>query len=150
MKKIRLFDGLTDEELNVLSKVLGKKNYKTGQMIFKESEVGETLYIIKKGEVKVCKEGSAGDIQTLTLLKDGDICGEMSFLDGRSHTASIIAVTTTEVYCIKKNDFEGLIGDNPFLIYKVMKNITFTIHAIVRGMNAKFMEMINYMWGKRR
>ena len=150
MKKIKLFEGLTDDELGILSGILKKKHYKTGEAIFKEGESGETLYIIKHGELKVCMTGVTGEPQTLTLLKDGDICGEMSFLDGRPHTATLVAIVDTEVYQIERKDFEGLIETSPFLIYKIMRNIVFNIHAIVRGMNSKYMEMINYMWGRRR
>ena len=150
MKKVKLFDELTDDELEVLSDILKRKYYKVGQTILKEGETDEVLQIISKGEVKVCKVGPTGDLQTLTLLKDGDICGEMSFLDGRPHTATLIAIIETEVYQIERKDFEGLIEASPFLVYKVMRNIVFNVHAIVRGMNSKYMEMINYMWGRRR
>jgi CRP-like cAMP-binding protein len=150
MKKTKLFDELTDDEFEIMSGVLRKKHYRKGIKIFKEGETGETLYVISEGEVKVCKVGPTGDLQTLTLLKDGDICGEMSFLDGRPHTATLIAIIDTEVYQIVRKDFEGLIETSPFLVYKVMRSIVFHVHAIVRGMNSKYMEMINYMWGRRR
>lgn len=150
MEKIQLFEGLTGDELETLSSALKRKHYKAGQTILKEGETGETLHIISKGEVKVCKVGPTGDLQILTLLKDGDICGEMSFLDGRPHAATLVAIVDTEVYQIERKDFEALIEKSPYLVYKVMRNIVFTIHAIVRGMNTKYMEMINYMWGRRR
>ncbi len=150
MKKVKLFNGLTDDELEILSGILRKKHYGKGKKIFKEGETGETLHVISEGEVKVCKVGPTGDLQTLTLIKDGDICGEMSFLDGRPHTATLIAIIDTEVYQMERKDFEGLIEKSPFLVYKVMRNIVFNVHAIIGGMNAKYMEMINYMWGRRR
>jgi CRP-like cAMP-binding protein len=74
----------------------------------------------------------------------------MSFLDGRPHSATLIAIADTEVYQIERRDFESLIEGSPFLVYKVMRNIVFTVHDIVGKMNAKHMEMINYMWGRRR
>ncbi len=150
MKKVKLFDELTDDELEIISGVLRKKHYGKGKKIFKEGEAGEALHIISEGEVKVCKVGPTGDLQTLTLLKEGDICGEMSFLDGRPHTATLVATINTEVYQIERKDFEGLIETSPFLVYKVMRSIVFKVHAIVSGMNVKYMEMINYMWGRRR
>ncbi len=150
LREIPFFHDLTDEEFEVLAPILKRKVYKAGETLFKENEVGQILYIICKGEVKVCKEGPGGDLQTITLLKDGDICGEMSFLDGRPHSATIVALVETEVYLLRKEDFDKLIPNHPFLIYKLMKNIVFTIHAIVRGMNTRYVEMINYMWGRRR
>ena len=150
LKDIQFFRELTEDELDTLAQILKRRAYKTGESLFKEDEVGETLYVIKKGEVKVCKVGPDGELQTITLLKDGDVCGEMSFLDGRPHSATVIALTDTEAYLLKKEDFEKLIPTHPYLAYKIMKNIIFTIHAIVRGMNARYVDMISYMWGRRR
>ena len=108
------------------------------------------MYIIKKGEVKACKTAPDGELFTLTIMKDGEIFGEMSFLDGRPRSATVVAVSDLETYIIDKKDFETLVDGNPRIIYKLLRNIVFTIHSIVRGMNARYMEMINYMWGRRR
>ena len=83
-------------------------------------------------------------------MKDGDIFGEMSFLDGRPRSATVVAVSDLETYVIDKQDFETLVDDHPRIIYKLLRNIVFTIHSIVRGMNSRYIEMINYMWGRKR
>jgi CRP-like cAMP-binding protein len=121
-----------------------------GDTVFKDSEEGHSLYIIKKGEVKACKTAPDGELFTLTILKDGEIFGEMSFLDERPHSAAMIAVSDVETYIIEKSDFDTIVDEHPRIIYKLMKNIVFTIHAIVRGMNSRYIEMINYMWGRKR
>ncbi|MBI5885401.1 MAG: hypothetical protein HZB85_02325, partial [Deltaproteobacteria bacterium] len=59
-------------------------------------------------------------------------------------------VSDIETYMMEKGDFEALVDNNPRVIFKLMKNIVFTIHSIVRGMNSRYIEMINYMWGRRR
>jgi len=150
LREIHFFSDLSDDELKAISRILHKKDYKVGETIFRENDEGQSLYIIRKGEVKVCKTGPDGELLTLTLLKDGDVFGEMSFLDGRPHSASVVAIVPTEVFVIEKGDFDKLIKAEPILVYKVMKNIVFNIHSIVRGMNARYMEMVNYMWGRRR
>jgi CRP-like cAMP-binding protein len=94
--------------------------------------------------------GPDGELFTLTLMKDGDIFGEMSFLDGRPRSASIVAISEVDTYVIDKDDFETLVDGNPRLTYKLLRNIVFTIHSIVRGMNSRYIEMINYMWGRKR
>lgn len=150
LREINFFSDLSDDELKAISKVTRKNGYKVGETVFRENEEGQSLYIIKKGEVKVCKTAPDGELLTLTLLKDGDVFGEMSFLDGRPHSATVVAIVPTEVFVIEKGDFDKLINAEPMLVYKVMKNIIFTIHSIVRGMNARYMEMVSYMWGRRR
>ena len=150
LSDIHFFAELNDEDLSVIAKVLKEKDFKTGTTVFKEGEDGQSLYIIKRGEVKACKATPEGDLLTLTLHKDGDIFGEMSFLDGRPRSATIVAIAETKVYVLEKGDFENLVDNHPRLIYKMLKNIVFNIHSIVRGMNTRYLEMINYMWGRKR
>ncbi len=150
LREMPFFLDLTDDEVNAISKIAEKKTYKLGETIFRESEDGASLYVLKKGEVKACKATPDGELMTLMLMKDGDIFGEMSFLDERPRSATIVALSNVEAYSIDKHDFEGLVDDYPRLIYKMLKNIIFTIHNIVRGMNTRYIEMVNYMWGRRR
>lgn len=150
LRELAFFSDLSDNELAVVAKVVKKKDFKLGDTIFKESEDGASIYIIKKGEVKACKIAPDGELFTLTIMKDGDIFGEMSFLDGRPRSATVVAVSDLDTYMMEKADFETLVDGNPRIIYKLLKNIVFTIHSIVRGMNSRYIEMVNYMWGRRR
>lgn len=150
LREIDFLSDLNDEELGVLAKVLKEKEFPIGTTIFKEGEDGQSLYIIKRGEVKACKTSPEGDLLTLMLHKDGDIFGEMSFLDSKPRSASIIAIADTKTYILDKDEFDTLIDNHPRLIYKILRNIVFHIHTIVRGMNSRYLEMINYMWGRKR
>jgi len=150
LRDMTFFADLTDEELSVLSTVIRRQDFKLGETVFKDSEDGQSIYVLKKGEVKACKTAPGGELFTLTIMKDGDIFGEMSFLDGRPRSATIVAVSDIETYVMDKADFETLVDTHPRIIYKILKNIVFTIHSIVRGMNARYVEMVNYMWGRKR
>ena len=73
LKEQRFFADLTDDELGIISSITHKKDFKLGETAFKTSEEGQSLYLIRSGEVKVCLEAPDGEIFTLTILKDGDI-----------------------------------------------------------------------------
>lgn len=150
LRSIPFFEDLSDNELDVIAKITEKKHFHTGETVFNDGEEGHSLYIIRRGEVKACKKAPDGEFFTLTILKDGEIFGEMSFLDGRPHSAAMIAVSELEVYVIEKPDFDTIVDEHPRIIYKLLKNIVITIHSIVRGMNSRYVEMINYMWGRKR
>ncbi len=150
LREQQFFADLTDDELAVISKITSRKDFKLGDTVFKESEDGQSIYVLKNGEAKACKTAPDGELFTLTIMKDGDIFGEMSFLDGRPRSATIIAMSDLVTYVIERSDFETIVDENPRIIYKIMRNIVFTIHSIVRGMNARYIEMINYMWGRKR
>ncbi len=150
LREVDFLSDLNDQELGVLATVLKEKTYATGETVFKEGEQGQSLFIIRKGEVKACKTTPEGDLLTLMLHKDGDIFGEMAFLDGKPRSAAIVAIADTQTYILDKDAFDTLIDNNPRLIYKILRNIVFHIHTIVRGMNSRYLEMINYMWGRKR
>ncbi len=150
LREQQFFSDLDNDELKVIAEITNKKSFAQGDTIFRDGEDGESIYIIQKGEVKACREASDGELFTLTLLKDGEIFGEMSFLDGRPHSATMVALTEVESYIINRNDFEKIVDEHPRVIFKVMRNIIFTIHSVVRGMNSRYIEMVNYMWGRKR
>lgn len=150
LREYMFFSDLSDDELSAVSKIVKRKDFKLGETVFKDSEDGNSLYLIKRGEVKACKTAPDGELFTLTLMKDGDIFGEMSFLDGRPRSATIVAISDLETYVLEKNDFDTLVESNPRMVFKLLKNIIFIIHSIVRGMNSRYVEMVNYMWGRRR
>ncbi len=150
LRDVPFFADLTDNELADIAPIVNPKSFKIGETVFSESESGKSIYILKKGEVKACKTQPNGELLTLTLMKDGDIFGEMSFLDGRPRSATIVAISDLDTYTMEKDDFETLVEKHPRAVYKVLKNIIFTIHAIVKGMNTRYMEMMTYMWGRKR
>jgi CRP-like cAMP-binding protein len=150
LKGIQFFSEFTDDELAVVAGIVERKDFKTGDTVFNEQEEGTALYIIKKGEVKACRLGPNGELVTLTLMKDGEVFGEMSFLDGRPRSASIVAISEVETYMLDKVHFESIVDSHPRVIYKLMRNIVFAVHGIVKGMNTRYVEMMNYMWGRRR
>lgn len=80
LRDIDFLSDLNDQELGVLSGVLKEKEYPIGATVFTEGENGQSLYIIKKGEVKACKTTPEGDLLTLMLHKDGNISGRWRFL----------------------------------------------------------------------
>lgn len=150
LRGLTFFADLTDDELEAVAGIVKLQEFKTGATVFSDGEAGDSLYIIKKGEVKACKVAPDGELFTLTLMNEGEIFGEMSFLDGRPRSASIIAIMDIELFVIERENFEKLVDEKPWVVYKMLKNIVFAIHSIVRGMNTRYVEMVNYMWGRKR
>jgi CRP-like cAMP-binding protein len=150
LKEERFFADLTDAELEVIAKIADQQNFKSGEIIFKESEEGQSLYVIRGGKVKASVSAPNGESFTLTMLKDGDIFGQMGFVVGSLRSATITVVSDVDAFVLEKSDFEALIDENPRLIHKIMSKIVLKVHSILRGMNARYMDMMNYMWGRKR
>jgi CRP-like cAMP-binding protein len=105
-----------------------------------------SLYVITSGHLEVLINSTGGDLVTLHLLREGDMAGELGFLDDRPHSASLRAVGNCTAIVLTREDFESFIDQDPELMYKVMRSIIRTVHSILCDMNKSHVEMNNYIY----
>ena len=150
--KVSLFAGLNDAEHAVIANVMTSDTFPEGHVIYRENEIGcSCIYIIKRGKVDVLKMNTDGDPLTLAVLKDGDFFGEFSFFDRRPHSAStIVSAPDTLVLSLQRPDFDQVAAKHPEIGYKVLINIVSEISAVIRRMNASYVDMSGYMFGRSR
>jgi small-conductance mechanosensitive channel/CRP-like cAMP-binding protein len=112
LKRIPIFAPLSDEERLSLAEGLQFFPFSTGEVILRQREPGDSLYIIRHGEVSVCVAAGEGT-REVTRLKTGDFFGEMSLLTGAPRRATISAVDDVECYVIHRAQLERLLCKNP-------------------------------------
>lgn len=149
LKETTLFKELSDEEIDKVSTVLEEAFYKKGSTIWEEGAPEQGLQIIDHGKVQISRKTSEGHRQVLAILKDNNFFGELSLLDGRSHSASAEALEDTKVYLLNKSNMEKLLQESPLTAYNIMRVLAIEICVLLRQMNAKFMDMVNYVWESR-
>lgn len=89
LQKSRLFDNLLPEELEMLGELCLQHEYKPGELVFEEGDVGDALYIIVEGEVEVLRKDAKGEFKQLAVLKPFEFFGEMSLIDKEYRSATI-------------------------------------------------------------
>ncbi|MCK5503779.1 MAG: cyclic nucleotide-binding domain-containing protein [Thermodesulfovibrionia bacterium] len=146
LKEISLFKEFSQEELEKISTMLSEEFYQKGSVIWEEESPEQGLHIIDYGKVRVVKRTKEDTKQILAVLKTNSFYGELSLLDGRSHSASVEALEDTKVMVLKRNDMEKLLHESPHIAYKIVREMTIDICEILRGMNDKFMKLVNYVW----
>lgn len=146
LKEITIFKDFTEEELSVIAPVLSEEFYKKDTIIWEEGSPEQGLHIIDYGKVRVIKRTREGAKQTFAVLKTNNFYGELSLLDGRSHSASVEALQDTKVLVLRRADMEKLLQENPRIAYKIVREMTIVICEILRDMNHKFMNLANYIW----
>jgi len=114
LRRVPLFEGLTDEDLEAIAKVTVSRSYDKDQIIILAEEEGEALFIIDSGQVKVSIVSEDGREVILSLLGDGAVFGELSLLDGKPRSANVVATENSALYMVRRADFLQL-------IYKVPK-----------------------------
>lgn len=123
LKKNKLFTGIGEELINEVAQNSIIENFKPGDIILREGEYGDKVCLIMRGRVKVVKlADSKGKI--LMELSEGDFFGEMSLIDLRPRSASVVALTDCEVISIPANYFDKLIHLQPQLIINIAKTLS--------------------------
>ncbi len=97
--------------------------YRDGQMIFAEFEKGEDCFIIKEGRVKIIKVGGGQEI-LLSVLKDGDIFGELAIISNKPRNATAISMGTTTLLSIKKENFSEVLTKSSAIASKIFMAIS--------------------------
>lgn len=91
LHRTRLFEMLSNAELEMLSALSQARRFDTKEMVFEEGEVGDALYILVDGPVEVFRAKS-GVEKSLAVLKPPDFFGEMSIIDKEYRSASVRVV----------------------------------------------------------
>ena len=123
-KKIPLFSSLKDDELEAIIKVSVLKKFPKDQLILLENEDGDTLFTIIKGKVKVSIFSEHGKEVIFSILYDGDFFGDMSLLDGKPRSASVVAIEDSEMRLIRRPDFIRLLEKHPQIALKLIEELT--------------------------
>jgi CRP-like cAMP-binding protein len=87
------------------------REVKKGDVIIRENERSDGLYVLLSGEVEV-KKGT----RVLATLKEGDLFGEMSLIKNTPATATVSATRRTSLMRLPREDFEDIMGRHPQLL----------------------------------
>jgi CRP/FNR family cyclic AMP-dependent transcriptional regulator len=137
LKKIYLFQNLTNSDLDQVLKIAERESFKAGDLIFKEGDQGDKLYIIMSGQVRISRKMHSGEEEALSVLKEGDFFGEMSLIDDIERSADAIANAECTLLSIKRDDFESLLFINKDIAHSILWAFTRTLSMRLRETNEK-------------
>jgi len=137
ISQVPLFQELDPLELGEVAEICLKEKFEDGEVIFKEGNPGDKLYIILKGEVEIFKELGEGKEEVLARLRPGEYFGEMSLIDDEPRSAHAIANTDVDLMVIDRSDFEKLLSEDKELAYKLLWSLVRTLSQRLRETNEK-------------
>lgn len=135
LKKINLFEEFNDQELTKIRKVCKGEYFKPGEVIFKEGDKGDKIYMILKGEVRISRFIKNIGEQALAVLKKGEYFGEMALIDNYPRSAHAIANTTASLVTITKSDLDRIFSADRELGFKFLLVFSRTLSKRLRDMN---------------
>ena len=131
---------LENGEMEFLGGLMQERHLSDGDFLIEDGSGDDSLHVILAGKVEVVKRSS------LAVLREGELAGELSFIDGTPHTVGLRALCDTHILSLDRETFEGIIDSHPQLVYKVMRAVARSAHRIVHRMNTEFMELSNYIF----
>ena len=130
LAKVELFVDLERDDLSRLAKAAVTRDFKQGDVIVKENEVGVALYVIASGSVEVVKGLGTANEQVLGKLNAGTFFGEMSLFDNHVRSASVQAAADCQCIVITKWDFNAEMSQNSHIAIAMLAVLARRIRAL--------------------
>ena len=105
----RLFEGIEPSLLSEIAPEVGVLRFQEGEVVFREGDPGDSLYLIGQGSVKISKVGRGGKQETLGFVQSGNFFGEMALLDGQPRSAMAMAVEPTVLGTVGEQTFQQIV-----------------------------------------
>lgn len=134
VRRIFLLQLLNHEEFKELAKSWREKAYKTGSKIFSEGLIGNSMYIIVSGSVKISRVAD-GREKEITVLHSGDFFGEIALFEYVSRTASATALTEVSLLEISRDEFNGILSESPQIAAKILYQMVIEMSKRLRVTN---------------
>ncbi len=123
IKNIPLFKHLKEAQLREIVTRCRSAHYKKGEIVFHKTDLSTDLYIVSAGLLKAVLADEEGDEIVLARFEKGAFFGELSLLDGKGRSATIVADTDAELAVLKKELFLDLVYKDPKISIELMATL---------------------------
>lgn len=110
---VELFEHLGPDDRERLAEAVDLRRLAGGETLFQAGTPGESLYIVRSGEIELFVKDNAGQKIVLTIARAGEIFGELALLDRGPRTATAIALGDTELLELDREDLLLLFQKTP-------------------------------------
>ena len=128
LKKTDIFKNTPEEDLVGIADILEEVSLKTGQTIFSKNEIGDCMYIVKQGSVRI-HDGA----YTFAILNENEVFGELSLLDSETRSASATSNADTILFKLGQLPFYKILSKDQ----EVLKGILQMLCRRIRNLDEK-------------
>jgi CRP/FNR family transcriptional regulator len=105
------------------------KVYQDGEIIIRQGEVGNCMYVIQEGKVEVLIEKDGEEVQ-IAVRNEGDFIGEMAIFERDVRSATIRALGQVRMLTIDKKNFLRRISQDPSLAFRIVETLSYRIREL--------------------
>jgi uncharacterized membrane protein len=110
---VELFEHVSEEDRARLAEFIDFCQLAAGETLFKTGEPGDSLYVVKSGEIELFIKDTAGQKILLAIAGTGEVFGELALLDRGPRTATALALADTELLELDRDDLLLLFQKSP-------------------------------------
>ncbi len=119
-----IFHGLDEDQFTELISIAERREYKKGEIIFSEGDVGNGLYVVETGKIKIFKLSFEGKEHIFHIYGPGKIFGEVPVFAGKDFPAFAEAIASSTLIFFPKKEISSLISENPSLAFNMMASLS--------------------------
>lgn len=123
LRTFPLFTDLNETELAIVSRLMVTRKFKKNNLIIFEDDVGNSLFVIKMGRVKISRISPDGAEAILAILGQGDFFGELAVIDGQGRSASVTSIDDVELLMLRRSDFMEILERIPKIAISLLKEL---------------------------
>ena len=123
LRNIPLFKHLKDAQLKEIAARCKGARYKKGDVIFHKTDLSTDLYIVNEGKLKAVLSDDEGGEMVLAQFERGAFFGELSLLDDKGRSATIVADTDSDLSILRKDVFLELLYKDPRIAVELMTTL---------------------------
>lgn len=142
----KVFDGFEKPELMYLSKCMRAYQVPAGSAIYHEGDKGGYFSVLVEGRISVYKEDSDNHVKFLNVMHPGSIFGEISVMDGRPISASLVAESDVVIVDMNAENFHRCVNENSTIGVHLLNLVATILCARLRSVSGRLVDYID-VWG---
>lgn len=128
LRKVPIFDGLSPDELKAISYTVTEEEVAPDQVVFRQGDLGDKMYIIVNGKVAVVRETPSGG-ETVAVLRPMDFFGEMAVFDKDVRSATVKAMTPAVFLVIHRERLHQAMRESEEIGLQVIRVLSSRLRA---------------------
>ena len=151
-KKIDIFSSLNKEELKIIASNSRFYKYKKGEKIFTEGSLGDQLYVISQGKIKITKTGPGNKEEIMARFIPGESFGELNFFCDNPNDVSAVSEKDSVILMFpnKKTSFSQILEEHPKISARMLHKFIAAIAGRIRNANNLLKENSTWVQQLRR
>ena len=142
LEKVKIFNGLAEDHLKLISTKFQRETYPEGSVIFNQGDPAESLYVLLSGSVAIRFKPDDGEIIPVTDVHDGDVFGWSAALGRQAYTSCALATSASEMVCIKGKDLRELCTSQPEIGVVILERLATVIAERLKNTHAQVVDLL--------